>query len=503
MCSYLNSDRPVYAFRRSVPEHLRGYFLTSTGKPRTEWRYSLGTKDRSEAKTRCHLRAVETDDLIAEAQLLFNAGTPPKRPLTQIDKGREDQRLEAELLASEVGWREAAVEDHEWESRAAARQQLRDELKGPIRRLTPLQAAMRDLIPDEEFDTDDVKAARGKANEAEALLGAVEGLERVKQIWAGKPSFPTVSAMFEDYVREAKPAAATIKRWRGIVAEFVEFLAHDDATKVTVDDLRKWKLSLAGDRLGGKPALSQRSIRDVYFAAVKSTFSWGVDNGRVAENPVMGAKIRVKRKAITREKDFTMEEALLILRASKLVVSERLSPQRALARRWVPWICAYTGARVNEITQLRGSDVVNIEGVWAIRITPEAGGQKENRARTVPLHSHLVEQGFPAVAQAAGTAPIFYEPRLSRGGSDGNPQYKKTGERLAQWVRKIGVNDPAIQPNHAWRHTFKSLDRRYGLHPDAADAITGHAPSTEGRRYGERDLEFLSAQIEKLARFDA
>jgi hypothetical protein len=33
-----------------------------------------------------------------------------------------------------------------------------------------------------------------------------------------------------------------------------------------------------------------------------------------------------------------------------------------VARRWIPWICAYTGARVNEITSLTGRDFIVRDG---------------------------------------------------------------------------------------------------------------------------------------------
>lgn len=42
----------------------------------------------------------------------------------------------------------------------------------------------------------------------------------------------------------------------------------------------------------------------------------------------------------------TDDEARLILSATLTPPPARLSPERKLARRWVPWICAYTGARV-------------------------------------------------------------------------------------------------------------------------------------------------------------
>jgi integrase len=58
-----------------------------------------------------------------------------------------------------------------------------------------------------------------------------------------------------------------------------------------------------------------------------------------------------------------------------------------------PWLCAYTGARVGEITQLRKGDVIKRDGIHALKITPEAGTVKNAQARVVPLHQHLIAQG--------------------------------------------------------------------------------------------------------------
>jgi integrase len=32
----------------------------------------------------------------------------------------------------------------------------------------------------------------------------------------------------------------------------------------------------------------------------------------------------------------------------------------------VPWLCAYSGARVGEIAQMRGSDIIQMEGIWVM-----------------------------------------------------------------------------------------------------------------------------------------
>ena len=50
MCTHLDKTGSTYYFRRPVPRDLIGQFTTATGKPRTEWKFSLGTKDREEAR---------------------------------------------------------------------------------------------------------------------------------------------------------------------------------------------------------------------------------------------------------------------------------------------------------------------------------------------------------------------------------------------------------------------------------------------------------------------
>ena len=54
-------------------------------------------------------------------------------------------------------------------------------------------------------------------------------------------------------------------------------------------------------------------------------------------------------------------------------------------------------------------DIHNENGLWIVRITPEAGAVKGRRARVVPIHEHLIEQGFIEFAKAQGDGPLFYD----------------------------------------------------------------------------------------------
>ena len=127
-------------------------------------------------------------------------------------------------------------------------------------------------------------------------------------------------------------------------------------------------------------------------------FTWAVRHKKAAHNPFAGCVVEVPRAKVTREtgRAFTEAEAVTILRAALTTPINPKQPFTA-AKRWVPWIAAYTGARAGELTQLRRQDVESRPGVgWVIRITPEAGTVKTGEVRVVPLHADLVKQGFPA-----------------------------------------------------------------------------------------------------------
>lgn len=316
-----------------------------------------------------------------------------------------------------------------------------------------------------------------------------------------RPSAPLLR-MFEAYALEQGLKPGTAAEWRSMLKALIAFVGHDDAARLTVSDIDRWRDYLLTEPGRGGKLRSPGTVKDKYLCALRATLAWAVEKRRLPDNVATSVKVRTPTRIKLRERDFTTSEASAVL-AATLLDHPECSDYDKRARRWIPWLCAYTGARVNELSQLRGNDVLNQNGIWCLRISPEAGTVKNNSVRLIPIHSHVIEQGFLSLAVSHGNNPVFYDASRIKNAGPANRYFKKVGERLRDWVRnEVGIIDPAVQPNHAWRHTFKTRCIEAEIPERVADAIQGHAPRSVGQAYGSVPLSVLARAIASMPRFE-
>ena len=308
--------------------------------------------------------------------------------------------------------------------------------------------------------------------------------------------------LVEDWWLEAKATGrkpSTYDSYRNTFANFRAFLGHDDAGRIGRQEVISFKdhrLSAPSRRTGKQ--VSAKTVKDTDLTALRVVFGWAETNGKIASNPASGVSIRLAKKAKLRSKGFTEGEAKAILSAAMKHRRGSEAPKTFAAKRWIPWLCAFTGARVGELAQLRKQDVFQRNGHWIIRITPEAGTVKTNEAREAVLHAQLIELGFPEFAAAAADGYLFLSPA-----DDGSVRGPLQGlkNRLAEFSRKI-VSDPNVAPNHGWRHRFKTIGMEAGIPTRVLDAIQGHAPRSVSDSYGDVTIKTIAVEIAKFPSFD-
>lgn len=291
--------------------------------------------------------------------------------------------------------------------------------------------------------------------------------------------------LISGWAKEKAPRQATLELWRSYIAEFVAFIGHDDPNDIRRPDVVAWKQKLLDD------GMSPKTINDSKLAALKAVLGWAAENELLRENPAARVAVKRTKKPGERMLGFSKQDASTILQAAAL--------QTSPVYRWVPLLCAGSGARVSEICQLRSEDIEQLEGVWVMHIRAAAGSVKNlNSERTVPLHPLAIQAGFLKFAQQKKLGPLFFDPTRRREGAK-KPQAKIVAKNVAAWVHKLGIEvgrkEHRKDPNHAWRHLFKTLGREAGIQDSVLDAITGNAPPTVGQAYGETWLTTAARSV--------
>jgi integrase len=346
---------------------------------------------------------------------------------------------------------------------------------------------------------------------------------------------PLAEAVFEAASTGWKPA--TIDKYRRIFDDFLGQLPsyglRKDRNKKDWDlqiveraHVRAWVDGLL-TRLKGQT--NARTIEREYLGCIKAIFAFAAGDGRLKENPAEGIRVHAARRVKpTKMRGFDDGEAEAILAETLVSQGDRPARKTLAARRWGPWLCAYTGARIVEIMQLRGMDIRRRDGMWCVRISPEAGTQKSDAERDVPLHEHLIVQGFVEYARLhRPTEPLFhaYEfvelPETPEGGDEdarlkaeanakANAEHRlramtraqSIAGNLSKWVRTIGVIAPKekVDPNHGWRHRFKSISLDFAMEQRVVDGIQGHTQPTAAGVYVHPSPKAMMKEIEKLPR---
>ncbi len=309
----------------------------------------------------------------------------------------------------------------------------------------------------------------------------------------------SLNGLVEAWWVEARAAGrkpSTYERYRNTMKRFVAYLGHDDGRRVTAENVLGFKDARLAEVMKSGKRVSAQTVNASDLSGLKTVFGWAVTNRRMPTNPAAGITVKVGKKAKLRSKGFTDAEAKAILTATSAISLPSRRAPTELAKRWVPWLCCYTGARVGEIAQLRKQDVRREGEHWVINITPEAGTVKTNEARDVVLHAHLIEQGFPEFVASSPSGHLFVRP--ARDGTVLGP-LRGLKNRLAEFARDI-VPDRNVAPNHGWRHRFKTVGMEAGIAPRVLDAIQGQAPSSVADTYGEVTIKTVARAISMLPR---
>lgn len=196
-----------------------------------------------------------------------------------------------------------------------------------------------------------------------------------------------------------------------------------------------------------------------------------VASGDLATNPLAGVRAIATPDNEDRGAPFSDEELRAIFGPAFVPWASKYP------HRWFgSMLGLFSGARVNEVAQLRVDDVETVDGVPGFYIRAAAKGQSvknKNSRRFVPLAQPVLAAGFLTYveeAKAAGHAQLF--PNLPN--STGLGFGRQLSRQFSAYIKGLGIEEKG-QGFHGFRHTLADRLDAAGASAAAIGALTGHA----------------------------
>jgi integrase len=471
----------IYRARKVVPADLR----EAIGK--RELVETLGTKDPAVA-SRLHPEVlIRFDNLLAAARARLEGRTDPVTP-------REIAEMAGEVYRRQVQQAEAEADPENIESLELGMDMLRGEwAKKPLpHRYREAEALLSErgivadaatvhrlarAIVDARFHAEDVGLSRARGDWSPEPHGARFPLPSQRPApapVAASPTAPLTTEMLLDkFAAENPQNDKTMAKRRAALRQLETSAGHDDAARIAKADVRAMKERRQG--AGMSLATIQSEV-----GTLRPVWSWGLANGLLPEgaaNPFTGMTPKTARGAQRSRLPFDDADAVLLLNAAR---------DKKGWLRWLPWVLAFTGARLEEVCGADAADIREVRGVWCLDINSERTGRplKTLQAqRMVPLHTALIAEGFLAYVQKLPAGSALF-PSLPVG--SWSRRSSIATKRMGRWLRALGITDPKKVAAHSWRHRMKDTLRFARVPAEAADAILGHDnPTNAGSGYGD------------------
>ncbi|RMJ05421.1 site-specific tyrosine recombinase XerD [Marinobacter litoralis] len=315
----------------------------------------------------------------------------------------------------------------------------------------------------------------------------------------------TVLELFEEYAKNSELAPRTIDSWRTYLTRANSFFKSKTAGDIKKQDVRAFAEALQqGDKSAtptGK-ALSVKSINDNYLASLSAVYKWAIERDRLTFDPTKGVRLKERGRTTLPIIQYTREEVATILTATRVKPESRVKPETANVRRWVPWLCAFTGARISEILWLKREDIQETQGIHYINIRPDIetgrGTKTRSSIRFVPLHPAIINEGFLEYWKSVPKSETYLFP--GNWSDKSGDRTKSPANKLREWLKAQlpKANWTQLNPNHSFRHWLTAECRIAKIDGDYARALTGHKQKDAHGDYGPGTVPILYNELKLI-----
>tara|TARA_B110000211_G_scaffold231060_1_gene291875 strand:+ start:218 stop:1180 length:963 start_codon:yes stop_codon:yes gene_type:complete len=196
-----------------------------------------------------------------------------------------------------------------------------------------------------------------------------------------------------------------------------------------------------------------------YLKYFNAFYNWLMANNHfISSNPFDGLRVIEKKKSISSLRNAYTPTQL------KTLIKLAVSYGNKSIRYWLIMIARYTGARMNEICQLKPSDITR----EVIHIRGEQL-KTDNAKRTIPIHPKLIDLGILDWVNRCKGNRLFHEWAVVKG------SYSHSASRWFSRNNPFDKSKPDYVDFHSIRHTVATELKQAGVEVQFAAQILGHS----------------------------
>ncbi|MDR6827700.1 integrase [Bosea sp. BE271] len=360
-----------------------------------------------------------------------------------------------------------------------------------------------------------------------------------KSRWSSELLSNAISRFVVEKVQKDKIGLKHYEDVQKRLAIFLTFVGDKAVRDVTRDDLKSYRDHL--DRLPDRAILRLKTddVRKAvelnstlakpievigpitvdlkYLGPVGRFFDWLVDEEQIERNPAQGIKSGQIDDVGAKFKRHPLKPDQI---NRLFAVTARKS--RVTAFYWVPPLMLFTGARINELAQLRTSDLCEHNGrvhLNVLCLKPEAdepedeapvptalasGDERSAKSaaarRLIPIHNELIRMGFLGFVESRrrrvkAHCQLFSELEANRYGH----WSAAISKALNRQIRKLGITNPVFSA-YSLRHNFYDGCVKNKIAPFTRKKFMGHQlPGMDGVYGNPEPLQEESDEIDLLA----
>lgn len=307
-----------------------------------------------------------------------------------------------------------------------------------------------------------------------------------------------IDQVLQAYINEKQSVKAWKEKTEGslkaVFKIFAEVMAGKHFDAIGYEEMRRYKeiiLRLPKNlncekRFSGKAIteiiemdnldLISNKTRNKHLGTMSTLFEWAMRHGYTDKNYAKGLTVAEIK---TGGRDYFTKSDLQKIISSDEYKRVKGKQFKNSAFFWAPLIGMFTGARLNEICQLKVSDICEEEGIWYFAFCSDGEEVAKTKAaiRNAPIHKRLIKIGLlNYVKQQKKNKQKMLFSDLTKHRKNGY------GAQVSKWFNrylvKVGVKEADKDSNkkvfHSFRHTVIHHLQQKGVDEKRIKVMEGH-----------------------------